>query len=353
MPIHRQSIAQRIDWLIDLSREHAREFCSPEAYLARDRYLSEHTTFIIVLKCMDGRIHLPYATKTPLGIIRPVRNLGGMFDLGWPYLGEVLHNAIHGAVRSGRRVLVLITYHYSKGDKHRGCAGHNYDTEAAIRYTYAIKDQVEEVFGLAHQTVYPIVCGFETDDEALILHGTNGDRLDLGESDVPMEKVLAQRLQNLYPDMPERISLDLLPLILGNAQHVSELRGRTDRELNLEHREWIICVGRGFDFLHVPNVALIIGPYSPELSDPIKKAATIIHSNMESGRIPDDGFLLLASAPYEEFGVDRARATLKSRFLSDFAAEVIRREVPDLYPRMIKKTAILNWQTRSLEEFGG
>ena len=27
-----------------------------------------------------------------------------------------------------------------------------------------------------------------------------------------------------------------------------------------------MCLGRGFDWLHVPNVALIIGPYSPDLA---------------------------------------------------------------------------------------
>ena len=48
----------------------------------------------------------------------------------------------------------------------------------------------------------------------------------------------------------------------------------------------MICLGRGFDFLHTPNLALIIGPYSPDLADPLRKAAGIIQSNMEAGRIP-------------------------------------------------------------------
>ncbi|MDD3528408.1 MAG: hypothetical protein PHS77_00895 [Gallionellaceae bacterium] len=79
----------------------------------------------------------------------------------------------------------------------------------------------------------------------------------------------------------------------------------TPRALDIEHREWMICVGRGCDWLHMPNLALIIGPYSPDLADPIRKAAGIIESNMCNGRIPDDGFLLLASSPYDEIGVDR------------------------------------------------
>ena len=39
---------------------------------------------------MDGRINISVATDTPAGIILPLRNLGGRFNLGWPYFAEVL-----------------------------------------------------------------------------------------------------------------------------------------------------------------------------------------------------------------------------------------------------------------------
>ena len=80
--LHNQPIAQRIDALLDLSRQHAERFCSPDAWLARQRYLAQHPTSIVVMKCMDGRIHIPHATRTPLGIITPFRNLGGYFRFG-------------------------------------------------------------------------------------------------------------------------------------------------------------------------------------------------------------------------------------------------------------------------------
>jgi hypothetical protein len=71
---------------------------------------------------------------------------------------------------------------------------------------------------------------------------------------------------------------------------------------------------------------------------------------MEAGRIPDDGLILLASSPYEEIGTDYRRAVEKSKFLSRFAAETIRAEVPYVHRRMIRKTCVLNWTDRSLEE---
>ena len=97
------------------------------------------------------------------------------------------------------------------------------------------------------------------------------------------------------------------------------------------------------------HLALIIGPYSPNLDVPVRTAAGIIEANMAAGRVPDDGFLLLASVPYDEIGVDRARAELKSRFLSRFAAGVIRSEFPELAGKMAVRTAVLDWRSRRLE----
>jgi hypothetical protein len=352
MAIHRQPIQERIDWLFDLADRHGTDFRSPEAWLARERYLAEHPTAIAVLKCMDGRINIPVATNTPVGILMPFRNLGGMFDLGWPHLGEVLAHHVQRMVSSGRRVIFFITYHYSKGDPQRGCAGFNYDTAAAIAHTYEIRRQFEHIFGAAHGTVYPLVCGFETDEDALVIHGSDGQKLDLAALTSTDRDTLEPRLAALLPDMQAQMRADLVPLLHGNLEHIEQARvqmRRNERSLDIEHREWMICLGRGFDFLHTPNLALIVGPYSPKLDEPIKTAAGIIQANMAAGRVPDDGFLLLASVPYDEIGVDRARAELKSRFLSQFAAEVIRAEFPELAGKMAMRTAVLDWRSRHLE----
>ena len=352
MDIHGKPIAERIDWLFGLADRHAAIYRSPEAWLARQRYQAEHPTAIAVLKCMDGRINIPVATNTPVGLLMPFRNLGGIFDLGWPHLGEVLAHHVQRVVSAGRHVLFLVTYHYSQGEPKRGCAGFDYDTAAAIAHTYEIRRQVEHIFGGDHATVYPLVCGFETDEDALVIHGTAGEQLHLADLTTADRTTLEQRLAALLPDMPAQMRADLLPLLHGNLEHVESVRSQIrsrERLLDIEHREWTICLGRGFDFLHTPNVALIIGPYSPNLDVPIRKAAGIIEANMQAGRIPDDGFLLLASVPYEEIGVDRARAELKSSFLSSFAADVIRREFPRLGEQMTTRTAVLDWRSRTLE----
>lgn len=352
MPAHpvplQSPITERIDWLFDLARRHAVEYASPEAWLARQRYLANHPTAILVMKCMDGRINIPVATQTPKGIILPFRNLGGIFKLGWPHLGETLTGAMDKIVRNGRQALFIITYHHSKGDERRGCTGFHFRTADARAHTFEIRRELSTLFGAGHGTVYPLVCGFETDEEALVVHGQDGQTLnmaELSESDLPG---LPARLQSLLPDMPARVRADLLPLLEGNLRHIAALR-QTERALNIEHREWMLCIGRGFDWLHLPNLALIIGPYSPDLADPIRKAAGVIRANMQAGRIPDDGFLVLSSVPYEDIGVDRARAVLKSDFLADFAASVVRQDFPDLAPLMTVRKTVLNWDSRSVE----
>lgn len=344
--VNEQPIAERINWVFDLARRYSAEFCSPDAFLARERYLANHPTAIAVLKCMDGRINIPVATNTPAGIIQPFRNLGGMFDMGWPHLGEVLAQYVQRMIKNGRRVLILITYHFSRGDIHRGCSGFACNTEAAIAHTRQIQNQMEAIFGAAHDNVYPLVCGFETDEDALLLHSPDGRIMDLSAGFAA--EGLAAELALRFGDMPREMQRDLLPLLAGNLSHINELR-HEGRSLKVEHSEWMICLGRGFDFLHTPNLALIVGPYSPDLSDPIRKAAAIIESNMTAGRIPDDGFLLFASVPYDEIGVDRARAVMKSNFLSEFAAEVIEQEYPALAAKMIRHTAVLEWNSRKIE----
>jgi hypothetical protein len=96
-------------------------------------------------------------------------------------------------------------------------------------------------------------------------------------------------------------------------------------------------------------LALLIGPYSPDLADPIRKAAGIIGANMQTRRIPDDGFLLLAEPLYYEIGIDRARAELKSGFLAEFAAAIIRDEFPYLKEKMHVRSAVIDWQSRAME----
>ena len=300
--IHTPAIAERMRWLTELGAEHSRIFASPEAYLQRRHYRAEHPTAILAFKCMDGRIHLPYITKTPLGIIQPFRNLGGAFDIGWPHLGELVTHEVLRAVRTGPpradpRHLSLLARRPQPGllgvrlrPRRLALLGARVPATARERLRHGPPDRLpargrhRNGRGRADPARGPrgALSTWRTIETA-------------GAGRRELEDQLAHALRGIFWDVPADIMRDVLPLVMGNLRHIGEVR-RTERSLDIQHHEWILCVGRGFDFLHVPNTALIVGPYSPNVDEPIVKAARIIQSNMEAGRIPDDGLILLASS---------------------------------------------------------
>ena len=170
-----------IDFLLEHNKKQSVVFSDPDSALERRKYRSQHPTEIAAWKCMDGRLHLPIMTETPLGVIQPFRNIGGQFDLGWPFFGLLIKEWIDYALSRGRDSIILVTYHFSKSDKHLGCKGFAYDTEAAKKFTADLVQQVERVFGIRHSVVYPIHVGIETDEDSLTLHGVNGQLLNLGD----------------------------------------------------------------------------------------------------------------------------------------------------------------------------
>jgi hypothetical protein len=74
------------------------------------------------------------------------------------------------------------------------------------------------------------------------------------------------------------------------------------------------------------------------------------HRSQHAGRThPGRWFPAPGVGALRRIGVDRARAELKSRFLSTFAADVIRAEFPRLGEQMTIRTAVLDWRSRTLE----
>ena len=334
-----------IDYLLELNVRHSQAY--NEVATERRRYRGEHPTEIAALKCMDGRLHLPVITKTALGIIQPFRNLGGKFDLGWPYFQAVLDEWIQQGISRGRYCVVFVTYHFARGDAHRGCRGFNYDPEAARAAAVQLKDQFIRVYGRG--SVVPLVCGIETDLEALILHGDDERTIDLsGVTD--FSPTFVEGLLNLlYPSLPERVVLDLVPLVAGNIEHIAEVRAANRPIAETEHKEWVLGIGRGFDWLHAINTAFIVGPYDPHLSEAIETGAKLLKSNIDERRIDVNGIVLMTSAVYHEPGPDYVLAKEKALFLSKFALDIIKNKVPDLVPHLQILTGFTDLNTRKFE----
>lgn len=319
------------EFILNRNEEQSAAFRSAAARLARTRYRAEHPTEIAAWKCMDGRLNLAVYTKTPPGVIHPFRNIGGKFDLGWPFFQDTTKELVKYATSRGRRVLVLVTYHFSKGDHHRGCAGWKYDTNAAKAAADELATQTERVFGSSPRIVYPVVVGVETDEEGLRIHGQNGTSIDVAALD-GIEN-LSGKVHEMFPDMDAQMVHDFIPLLIGNWEHVADVRASHRPPIDLEHREQIIAVGRGFDWLHIPNKALIIGPYSHEWPQAVATAGKIILGNLAAGRVPkDEGVLLLCSSLSrdEEGSFGWNMAIEKAKYLERISRESILESVPEL-----------------------
>jgi hypothetical protein len=333
-----------IDYLLELNARHSQAYI--EVATERRRYRGEHPTEIAALKCMDGRLHLPVITRTALGIIQPFRNLGGKFDLGWPYFQATLDEWIQQGVSRGRYCAVFVTYHFSRGDAHRGCRGFKYDAEVARMTAVQLKDQFLRVYGQG--SVVPLVCGIETDLEALILHGDDERTIDLSGVTDSSPTFVEGLLNLLYPSLPERVVLDLVPLVAGNIEHIAEVRAANRPVAETEHKEWVLGIGRGFDWLYTIDTAFIVGSYDPNLSEAIETGARLLKSNIDERRI-DSSIVLMTSAVYQEPGSDYGLAREKALFLSKFALDIIKNKVPNLVPHLQVLTGLTDLNTRKFE----
>ncbi len=341
--------ANLANFILERNKAQSAEFCTPGAQLARRLYRAQHPIEIIALKCMDGRLNLSVMTSTPPGIMKPYRNIGGEFNLGWPFFGRLMLEDIEYAVSKGRPTIVLSTYHFSKGNAHRGCAGHGYDADAARKSATHVVDQFKTAFGGSYGAVFPVVVGIETDGGGLIFHGGSREVFDVADHADAVIEDIHRSLRHTYPDMPDQIIDGLTALVLGNQKYVRDIRAHKRPVKDLEHKEQIIAVGRGFDWLHLPNRALIIGPYDPRWEDAVATAGNIVLSNMKTKRIPEkEGALLLVSAPYRSVGADQGVAIEKTRFLARESERVLRERVPSIIKRMRILAGTVDLNTRQL-----
>ncbi len=330
------SIRDIHQFILARNQEQSEAFCNASAKLSRQQYRVLHTTEVVALKCMDGRLNLSVMTKTPVGILNPYRNIGGRFDMGWPFLAELLKEWVWYARDAGKNCILVATYHFSKEEKHRGCKGFGYDTAAARASSAALVQQMGEVWTRPYSMVHPILVGIETDEDALVFHSEEGKSFSVADHVDMDEAELGQVLADLYPEMRRSMRDDLLQLLIGNQCHIKEIRAEKRMPIDMDHREQIIAVGRGFDWLHLPNKALIIGPYSPAWPEAVKTAGGIVLDNFSRTQLDADaGVLLMACAltVHEKGSFEWNLAVQKARSITKLSLEALTQAVPELVGR--------------------
>ena len=160
-----------------------------------------------------------------------------------------------------------------------------------------LQSQLERAYhGLPHD-FFPIVVGIETDEDALIIHDGEKQPIELAKLPANItEREVYAMLSKLHVSMPPQMRADLLPLLMGNIRHIAKIRECSRPIIEMTHGEWVVGLGgaSAFDFLHVPNTAVIVGQYNPNLGKVVEQAYKVIKSHWKPGKV----FLSVAAASY-------------------------------------------------------
>lgn len=328
--------------------------------LPRKRYRAQHPTEVCVAGCMDGRLNFRALTRVPESMTE-YRNIGGVFDLGWPAFDPVFAEWVGYAISRGRHNLLLVCYHYSASDPLLGCRGHGFERERAAAAAEQFARQVERVYG--HGQVFPVLVGIETDEDNLLVHSSVGHEvLSIGYDVAPvmngdalageylLTEHFTERLRMSFPAMPQTVVRDFVPYLVGNHLHVRECSSKRSPE-HLDHAEWLIGLGQGIHpWLTVPNTALLVNEFDPNLAAAIEKACGTVRGNILDGRTRRDPVLLVC-APFREEGPNLRRAIERVEQLVRFAREKVFTRVDAAFrERLSVMTAVMDIHTRRILE---
>jgi len=340
-----------IDLILRRNAEQAEAF--KNQHDRRRAYRKKHQTEISVMKCMDGRVHLPRMCDIPMGIVRPYRNIGGIFDVAWPGLQPLIAKDVSLAEENDKTNLYIGTFHFSKSDPNLGCAGHEYDTRRAKAAAATFVTGIQDMFSDHTEQVQAVMMGVETDEDILILCDEEGRSVlssdQLIDDDQDPTETAMQIILDTAPTMLPNAAADLAELFVRNAGHVNRVRREGREAEDREHRERILGVGMGFDWLHERNLALIISDVDPDLPKWIATAASIIRDNRDGKRIPDTEAALAIMVPYWATGYVRKMAIVRARYLMALSRSVLKERHPDLVDFFTPVMGVIDQNTRQLE----
>jgi hypothetical protein len=340
-----------LDHLLQLNRRNSELYCAGTQRLLE--YRREHPTALMATLCMDGRVSWQELTGLPMGLCRLVRNIGGKYEMGWPLMQSTISEWAHEAHKRYAHALLMITYHFSKGDEHLGCAGFSYRTDEAYAHMIRFQSQVRYCCG---DRIFPVIVGIETDADAFVIHGEDDQKFDTAQYiGVTDDAVLLQEMRRLFPSAPQQVLIDFVPLVRGNIEHTRRVCQTQRPVVQLDHGENVVVVGRGVDWITKPNIALVVGVCDPDLRRAVTVAASIVQQNLQKGRIrKDQGGVLLTCWPYYDRRIDRKGAILQAQYLHSFARRCI--EQPNGTDLSLVSggfftsvATILNMETRLLE----
>ncbi len=308
--------------------------------------------------CMGGRADFVTYVNAPFGMVRQWRNGGGIFDLAqWDSLQASVKEFWSEAMMQGQQVLFIVASHGSDFPI-LGCKGHKHNSAAAAKCARDLKDALEGFFA-GNPDVYVVRIHLETDEEAVTFYGDRNDPLRLRAMPPGISKnEMGRSLGELYQDtrgrmMPVEMFEEVLALAMNNLAHIAEVRLVRRPTPALDHREWILALGGGFDWLHgQSNTAMVVWPHDPDFHCWVVEAVRIISQSVDRPWFSQErGVVIAVSAPYnpDPYGVFQRLAEAKARKLEAAVRSTALYAAPQIVPYLQVLTVTTNMATWELD----
>lgn len=331
--------------LFEMNRRHSEQFLKEQP--ERRSSLEECPVQVGIVSCMDGRAKAANTIGQPCGRVRREwRTLGGIVEVGVPRFRASIENWLRFAEEHGHEALMLVTYHFSASNNlSLGCRGHNHNKEASRVSAIEIRNQ----FCRVYETVpYPVVVGIDTDYDELFVHGDKPDQMS-GTTEFGQEADIRRWIATSFPSMSANVQNALASLMRGNAGHTARIR-RENRPIEAaDHHEFALVIGDGCWTEH--NSAIVVGPYTLDLSNQIRIAAGLLWNNFTGCRTNGHEPVLLTCAVQGKKDPPHVRrgAVEEALCLKRFAQRIIEEHVPKLAARMSCEASVLDLDTRLLQ----
>ncbi|MEI6649949.1 MAG: hypothetical protein WCL23_00775 [Candidatus Moraniibacteriota bacterium] len=242
--------------------------------------------------------------------------------------------------------LYIQTYHFSKSDGQKCCAGQKYDADKA-RLSGEFETETARRIYRFKRFVYPILIGIETDLGEAIIHGYDGSMLRSSEIGSMSDDAIYTRLYTMFRDttfnksLPEKLKYYILErLIKGNVRYISEDHTETNEVLQRQH-QFVLGMGTGL-FAFPAGRVLIIPPFPLDKKLELIKGARLIRKVFDAGRIKhENGFILSTSTMFDNPD-DWPWAAEETLRFARFVDKTIKKGAKDLYERMTVLPVIMN-----------
>ena len=248
--------------------------------------------------------------------------------------------------RGGEHHVMFLTYHFDCIESKLGCKGHGFDTDAAIIAQIELAQDILDGFD---EKIRPLVVGFDTRLEELVLHGHNSSirTRELGD-----QTMATRILRELWPNLSVCIINELVPLFLHNSARVGKNVQNGWHERQSDHQEVGMVIGRRIGWIVDEEDALqtvMIEDTTIHPNSEIALGIELLNNNLIEGRIPrEKGAFVFVCIPYLEREHRKASSMVTARRWTELTRCLVRKNAPQIEKKLTYITAVICEETREL-----